>query len=288
MMAGRRAGEFGGRNHVTFDAVVDHFPRATDVREDHRAAHRHGLERRIRERLHGDRRQHEHIERGQHRPHVVDARRRSARDRVISSCAARRLRCSSSGPAPGDHQVRIDARHAQPAQRGQQYFLVLLRAAHAHGADQQRLGLDAERGAQALAGFERVGDLEVIRIDSVVDHGGVVPGLRVRLEPEAALRLRAVHGQIETRQHRTGTGASRVRCRGTSRCSPAPRCAADTAAARWRARRTAPGRDSPPAPWQAARARRISRSRHNAPHGKLAAALELRAAARRGACPARW
>ena len=64
--------EFGRRHHVSFDAVADHFARAADVREDDRPAHGHGLERGVGERLHRDRRQHEHIERREHRPHVFD------------------------------------------------------------------------------------------------------------------------------------------------------------------------------------------------------------------------
>ncbi len=43
--AGSRAGKLRGRDHVPFDAVVDHFARAADVTQDDRTADGHGLER---------------------------------------------------------------------------------------------------------------------------------------------------------------------------------------------------------------------------------------------------
>ena len=47
---------------------------------------------------------------------------------AISSSAARRCEELAQRAVAGDDQVRIDARHAQAPQRGQQHFLILLRA----------------------------------------------------------------------------------------------------------------------------------------------------------------
>ena len=64
--------------------------------------------------------------RGQHRPHVFDC---ADEMHAIGDLQLRRapLELLAQRAVAGDHQVRIDARHAQAAQRRQQHFLVLLR-----------------------------------------------------------------------------------------------------------------------------------------------------------------
>ena len=146
--------EFRGRHHVSFDAVADHFARAANVREDDRPSHGHGLQRGVGKGLHRRRRQHEHIQRREHRPHVLDCADEvhAVGDFQLRGLA---LECSSSGPSPAITRcasTRATRRLRSMVSNTAWFFS----GRHMPTVPmQQRLGLHSQRGAQPLAGLER-------------------------------------------------------------------------------------------------------------------------------------